>query len=158
HELAHQWFGNHVSLSKWRDIWVNEGAATFMEYRVVEAGGGRSVAAWLQAEYDAKSPRAHFWKLTIGDPGAQHLFDWPVYERGAMTMQALRQRIGEADFWALLRAWSTRHGGSHASSAQFEALAEELSGVDLDGFFEAWLRTPTRPDRTVENGLVLPEG
>lgn len=154
HELAHQWFGNHVSLTAWRDIWVNEGAATFMEHRFVEAGGGRSVAAWLRAEYDAHPPGDPFWRLTIGDPGPARLFAWPVYDRGAMTMQALRQRIGDEDFWTLLRTWIARHGRGHASSADFEALAEEISGTDLDAFFDAWLRTSRRPARTVETGLV----
>lgn len=154
HELAHQWFGNTVSVARWRDIWVNEGAATFMEHRWVESHGGRSVASWLGQEYDAYAPQDSFWRLTIGDPGPDHLFDWAVYHRGAMTMQALRQRIGEADFWTLLRTWIRRHDGSHASSAQFEALAEEVSGEELDGFFEAWLRTPARPARTADNGLV----
>lgn len=158
HELAHQWFGNDVAVLRWRDVWVNEGAATFMEQRHEELGGGRSVAAWLREEYEAYAPEDSFWTLRIGTPGAANLFEWPVYQRGAMTMQALRTRVGESAFWALLREWTSRHGDGNASSAQFEALAEEVSGVDLGAFFDAWLRTPSRPARTVANGLVPPTG
>lgn len=154
HELAHQWFGNTVSVARWRDIWVNEGAATFMEYRHEELTGGKSAARWLQDEYAAYAPEDTFWSLQIGRPGPARLFAWPVYQRGAMTMQALRNRVGEDDFWRVLRSWLRTYAGGNASSAQFEALAEEVSGEELDGFFDAWLRTPERPSRTVENGLV----
>ena len=56
-----------------------------------------------------------------------------------MTFQALRNRVGEADFWAILQAWVTDHRNGHGTRAAFHALAEDVSGEDLDGFFGVWL-------------------
>ena len=152
HELAHQWFGDHVAVERWRDIWLNEGFATFMEWRWAERRGGRSAARTLRDAYRVQ--QASFWDVTIGDPGADRIFDGAVYDRGAMTLQALRQRVGEAVFWRIIRSWIREQGGGNAGSADFEALATRLSGQDLSGFFTAWLRTPDRPERTAANGLA----
>jgi aminopeptidase N len=156
HELAHQWFGDSVAVHGWRDVWLNEGAATFMEARYAETHGGRSAQAWLDSGYDAQPPGASFWHLEVADPGPGHLFDRAVYQRGGMTLQALRHRIGDADFWSLLRRWLSVGAGGTGSTPQFEAMAEQVSGVDLDGFFHDWLHTTTKPPRTEDNGLVAP--
>lgn len=153
HELAHQWFGNHVAVQRWRDIWLNEGFATFMEWRWNERNGGRSAAAALRFAYDTNPRGSSLWSLEIGAPGPGHVFDYAVYERGAMTVQALRNRVGEQDFWRIIRTWLAEQGGRNGSSAQFEALAERVSGEDLQGFFEAWLRTGAKPADTAANGL-----
>ena len=151
HELAHQWFGDHVAVERWRDIWLNEGFATFMEWRWAERRGGSPADRTLRSNYRAQP--ASFWEVTIGDPGAARLFDGAVYDRGAMTLQALRNRVGDEVFWRILRTWIAEQGGGNAGSADFEALAARLSGQDLSGFFTAWLRTPSRPERTADNGL-----
>ena len=153
HELAHQWFGNTVSVRRWQDIWLNEGAASFMEHRYEESIGGRPAREWLAETYASYAAQDPFWDVPIGAPGKRRLFDWAVYERGAMTMQALRNRIGEKPFWQLLRSWLAQHRNANASSAQFQDLAEQVSGLDLDAFFRAWLVTPSRPAQTAANGL-----
>ena len=78
-------------------------------------------------------------------PGPDHIFDGPVYDRGAMTLHALRQRIGDADFFRLLKRWTALHAGGNVSTAQFIALAQRVSGQNLDGFFKTWLFTPSKP-------------
>jgi aminopeptidase N len=70
-----------------------------------------------------------------------------------MTMQALRHRIGTEAFGTLLRRWVAERRHGTGSTEDFTALAGTVSGQDLTGFFDAWLRTPARPAATVENGL-----
>ena len=150
HELAHQWFGDDVAIERWRDIWLNEGAATFMEKRYKETHGGEAAAQWLACRYENES--GSFWNLAIGDPGPDAIFDRPVYDRGAMLLQALRNRIGETDFWTLLRTWLDEHSGGNGSTADFRALADEVSGEDLSALFDAWLSSG-KPADTTANGL-----
>lgn len=159
HELAHQWFGDSVSVESWSDIWLNEGAATFFEWRYAETHGGAPAAERLRTEYDAMAADDDFWAGRVADPCPTHqncassIFAPFVYQRGSMAFQALRNRVGEADFWSLLRRWVAEHRGATGSTAQFTALAEEVSGEDLDAFFAAWLTSPTKPADTVANGL-----
>lgn len=154
HELAHQWFGDSVSVARWRDIWLNEGIATFMQIRYDEAVEGRDAQKWLTDYHASLGSGDWFWEIQVADPGRRNLFGWSVYERGGMTMQALRHRIGEDDFWLLLRTWLSTYRDANATSEQFEALAEQVSGEDLDGFFEAWLRAKGKPAKTADNGLI----
>ena len=153
HELAHQWFGDSVSVENWHDIWLNEGPATFFEARYRATHGGESAGAWLDGWYGMYDASSSFWKLSIADPGATHLFDWAVYLRGGMTLQALRQRIGNGDFWTVLRRWVAERRDGNGSTEQFVALAEEVSGEDLSGFFDAWVNAEEKPADTAANGL-----
>ena len=153
HELAHQWFGDSVAVHEWRDIWLNEGFATFMERRYDETHGGPDAQRWLESTFDAFGPTDPYWHLAIADPGARDIFVPQVYDRGAMTLQALRHRVGEVAFWTILRTWAADHAGSTGSTEEFRALAERVSGQDLGGFFQAWLFASERPARTAENGF-----
>ena len=154
HELAHQWFGDSVAVQGWRDIWLNEGAATFVEAWYAEAHGGRAGQLWLTGLYEDLPAKSSFWDLPIADPGADQIFAREVYLRGGMTFQALRHRVGEADFRHLLRRWVGDRRGGNGSTEQFIALAELVSGEDLAGFFQAWLVDRSRPARTAANGLA----
>lgn len=146
HELAHQWLGDLVAVKGWKDIWVNEGLASYME--LLEDGWGfQRPEVWLRASWD---PDAVDWGVRIADPGRPDLFNWAVYVRGAMAVQALRNRIGTPALKKLLRAWVT--GRSHGSVAEFERLAKAVSGEDLDGFFDAWLHARRMPAKTAANG------
>ena len=154
HELAHQWFGDSVALQRWRGIWLNEGAATFMELRWAETHGGKTARTWLRERYDANPAGSSFWDRRTGDPGPDHIFDdGLVYVRGAMTFQALRNRVGEHDFWRILRLWLSSRAGGTGTTRQFVDLAERVSGQRLGSFFDAWLFTAARPADTAANGL-----
>ncbi len=153
HELAHQWFGDDIAVQGWRDIWLNEGFASFMEWRWTETHGGRKGAAILRSYYDNVGAQSGFWKVVVADPGAAKVFDPAIYGRGAMTLQALRNRVGGAVFWRIVRTWIREQRGGNGSTEEFEEVAGRVSGQDLGSFFTAWLRTPSKPAKTAENGL-----
>ena len=154
HELAHQWFGDDIAVQGWRDIWLNEGFATFMEWRWAETHGGSSAQETLHRTYDATDASSPFWRVTVADPGAANVFDGAIYDRGGMTLQALRNRVGEEAFWLIVRAWIDEQSGGNGSTEEFEETAERVSGQELTGFFIAWLRTPEQPATTAANGLA----
>jgi aminopeptidase N len=143
HELAHQWFGNSLTIAEWRHIWLNEGFATYAEWLWSEESGGPSVEdlAGLWRARLSSLPA----DLVIGDPGEANLFDERVYKRGALTLHALRARVGDSAFFALLRSWadSRRHGT--VTTAEFIAHAESATGPSLGDLFTAWLDEPALP-------------
>ncbi|MEV6114406.1 M1 family metallopeptidase [Streptomyces sp. NPDC052109] len=145
HESAHQWFGDSVSLTAWKDIWLNEGFATYAEWLYAEQHGGDSAQKAFDALY-ARPASDHLWAFPAGDPGSgKNIFDTPVYARGAMTLHELRKAVGDHDFFRILRAWTAAHGGGHGTTAQFQRLAEQISGKRLDGLFHTWLFTKGKP-------------
>jgi aminopeptidase N len=146
HELAHQWFGDDVALARWQDIWLNEGFATYAEWLWEEYKGRGSPQEIFQATYDAIPADDEFWATVIGDPGVELLFHDAVYVRGAMTLQALRNEVGDDAFWPIIREWASSKSGGHGTTDEFIALAERVSGQQLDDLFETWLFTGTKPD------------
>jgi len=155
HELTHQWFGDSVRLSRWRDVWLNEGFATFMEWYWSETHGGPSALEHLLDDY-AQEP-ASFWHTHVDDPGAKHLWGTPVYERGALALEALRNRVGDKVFWRILRGWASTRAGRTGTTKQFERYAAKVAHQRLGGFFKAWLHATRRPAMTAANGLATPE-
>ncbi|WP_020117939.1 M1 family metallopeptidase [Streptomyces canus] len=147
HENAHQWFGDSVSLTSWKDIWLNEGFATYAEWLYTEQHGGDSAQRSFDDLY-AKPASDELWEFPPGNPGSgANIFGTPVYARGAMTLHALRTAVGDRAFFPILRAWASGHRFGHGTTAQFERLAERVSGKDLDGLFRTWLDTPGKPNR-----------
>ncbi|MBL1108905.1 M1 family metallopeptidase [Streptomyces sp. 5-8] len=146
HESAHQWFGDSVSLTAWKDIWLNEGFATYAEWLYAEQHGGDSAQRTFDALY-ARPASDGLWAYPPGDPGSgARIFGTPVYARGAMALHELRRAVGDRDFFRILRAWAGGHRGGHGTTAQFVRLAEEKSGKRLDGLFHTWLYTPGKPN------------
>jgi hypothetical protein len=146
HEYAHMWFGDDLRLARWQDIWLNEGFATYAEWLWLEKQG----LSTAKAQFDERFalPTNHpLWTVQIGNPGAatDKLFHPAVYERGAMTLHALRVRIGDERFFQLLRTWAASQAGDTVSTPEFVALAEQVSGQQLDDFFDQWLFTASRP-------------
>ena len=152
HENAHQWFGDSVSVNQWKDIWLNEGFATYAEWLWSE----HQLQGTAQAIFDATYSRAAndpFWAIAIGNPTIPQTFSSAVYDRGGLTLNALRVRLGDAAFFTLLKDWVGLRQDGTGSTAQFIALAEQESGLDLTSFFDAWLFSPTKPPVTADNGF-----
>jgi aminopeptidase N len=148
HELAHQWFGDSVTPATWQDTWLNEGFATYSEWLWVEQTEGQAAFDRLLRTQYTRMVRAQMGPPALPPP--DQLFSAPVYIRGAWSLHALRLRIGDDAFFALLRAWVTRYRYSNASTADFIALAEEVSGRRLADFVKSWLYDDPVPP--------LPEG
>ncbi len=144
HELAHQWYGDSVAVQAWQHIWLNEGFATYAQWLWSEEQGFETTAE-IFADHYSTPAGSSFWDLTIGDPGPDDLFDGAVYDRGAMTLHALRETIGDADFFALLPAWAQQQETGNGTTTEFVALAEQISGQQLDALFDDWLFTPAKP-------------
>ena len=145
HEIAHQWFGNAVTPEQWPDIWLNEGFARWSEWIFTEKTGGATAQSRFDALYASwgdTSPR----NTPPGDVGGpKNLFSSTVYDRGAMTLQALRVKIGEEAFFRTLRTWYAKYRYGNATTDDFEAVAERASGQQLDQFFQIWIYTPGKP-------------
>ena len=125
HELAHQWFGNSVSLARWQDIWLNEGFACYAEWLWSPAGGGPSTDEQARTHWDALHRQP--MDLLLADPGPDLMFDDRVYKRGALTLHALRRTIGDEAFFTVLRAWCRDHRHSNAGTDDFVALCARVA-------------------------------
>ncbi|MBM0260128.1 M1 family metallopeptidase, partial [Micromonospora sp. 4G55] len=143
HELAHQWFGNSVSLAKWQDIWLNEGLATYAEWLWAEHLGTGTAQAAFDRRYAGSSSR--LWQTKPAEPGRQNLFSESVYQRGGMTVHALRVAVGDPAFFKILKTWAAEKRNGNATTDEFVAVAERVSGKQLDKLFAAWLHGIERP-------------
>ncbi|MFN8495284.1 MAG: M1 family metallopeptidase [Caldilineaceae bacterium] len=145
HELSHQWFGDSVSLKSWRDIWLNEGFATYFQNLWVEHTAGKAAFTRnMQEMYDLMQ-RQHL--PPPGSPALPDLFGPAVYVRGAWTLHALRLKVGDDLFFEILRTYYTRYQYSNASTADFIAVANAVSGQKLDSFFNTWLYATPVPSQ-----------
>jgi aminopeptidase N len=147
HELAHQWFGNAVSPERWHSIWLNEGWATYAEWLWNDHQGVES-AQEAYNDWYAPDRTPSYWEFQIGDPGPHGLFNGQVYDRGAATLHALRVEVGDNAFFAGARLWLERYNDSAATSEDFQAVYEEVTGEDLDWFFQIWLWDQVKPPAT----------
>ncbi|MGI5193398.1 M1 family metallopeptidase [Streptomyces sp. CA-288835] len=145
HELAHQWYGNLVSVAGWKDIWINEGFARYAQWLWSEhegEGTAQELADYVYASLPADDP---FWKVRPGDPGPENQFHLAVYDRGALALQALRNEIGDEDFFAILKGWPKKHAHGNATVGEFVKYAERISDRPLAALFDTWLYQPSKP-------------
>ena len=145
HELAHQWFGDAVTLRQWPDIWLHEGFAAWSEWIWSERHGGPSAQEIFEELFNDAGDAAPLGPARpAACPRPPSLFSDSVYDRGAMTLQALRVEVGDATFFRILRDWFAQHRYGNATTADFIALAERDSHRNLRGFFQLWLDKPGR--------------
>ena len=145
HELAHQWFGNSVALGRWQDMWLNEGFATYFSALWEEHQGGREALDRImnssyQGMVNQRLPAPAY-------PKADNLFGGSVYVRGAWVLHALRLEAGDEIFFDILRTYYNQFQNGNATTDDFIAVAEEVSGTDLTEFFDAWLFGDEIPEK-----------
>jgi aminopeptidase N len=146
HELSHMWFGDSVTLTEWPDIWLHEGFATWSEWIWSEHEGNKTAQKYFDNLYNTPAQDTVFWTPPPAVPGTPALmFNGTIYNRGGMTLQALRQKVGDFAFFQIMRTWAADNRYGNVTTAQFIALAEQVSGMQLDHFFDVWLFQPEKP-------------
>jgi aminopeptidase N len=142
HENAHQWYGNSVTVSEWKDICLNECFASYAQWLWDEAKNGADLDEQYRTEVSRSADR--LWSGRLYDMGAGNEFS-AVYEKGPLALHALRREIGDTAFDKVLKDWPARHRDGNASWPEFEKFVAEIAGKDLKGFFDAWFRGDTQP-------------
>ncbi|MFJ4581992.1 M1 family metallopeptidase [Streptomyces echinatus] len=147
HELAHQWYGDSVTPETWQDMWLNEGFATYAWWLYQEDFGGPSAQETFMDLYDGDDEA--LWAFPPAKPSsAAHISDTPVYERGAMVLQKIRQKTGDDTFYDIIQGWAAAHRHGNASTADFTAYVERSApDEDFSGIWRDWLYGDRKPDR-----------
>jgi aminopeptidase N len=144
HELAHQWFGNSLTVGRWQDIWLHEGFACYAEWLWSERADGQPAddfarAAWAKL---AALPQ----DLLLADPGPDLMFDDRLYKRGALTLHALRLSIGDENFFGLLASWAAMHRHGSVGTEAFLAHAGQWTGAPVTQELTRWLDSRALPE------------
>ncbi|MEY4039453.1 MAG: hypothetical protein RLZZ52_321 [Actinomycetota bacterium] len=143
HELAHQWFGNSVGIAQWSDIWLNEGFACYAEWLWSEKSGGITTQGMAESHHVLL--RQLDQDIIVGDPGPELMFDDRVYKRGALTLHALRKKVGDEKFFAIVREWVSHYAHALATTEDFIRLSQAHSTSSLTTLFDDWLFTAQLP-------------
>jgi aminopeptidase N len=146
HELAHQWWGDLVTLEDWPEIWLNEGFATYSdalwwEHLYGMAGLKVRMQDFKSILFERYSGPHH----AIYDPPQGYLFSAIEYEKGAWVLHMLRFVVGEDNFWKILKTYAKTYAYDTVSTDDFKSDCEEFYGADLDWFFDQWIYEPGYP-------------
>lgn len=154
HELAHEWFGDSVTPGSWRDMWLNEGFATYAEWLWQEDHDGDTADAVFRALYqgtyfDDPDDGKAIWDFPPArPPDAARLSDSPVYERGAMVLHKIRKTVGDDTFYDIVQGWAAAHRHGNATTADFTAYVEKKApDKDFGRIWKDWLYGEGRPAR-----------
>lgn len=142
--IGFQYFGNSVSVAQRQDRWLTQGLGAYMGWLWIEESKGaaalQTLVQRIHTSYNLDFPPA--------SPTANDLENDSIYYRSSLAIHALRARLGDERFFQLLRTFYTRYRSGNASTADFIAVAEEVSGEDLAAFFQAWLYDDKLPPLT----------
>lgn len=144
HEIAHQWYGNSVSVGSWADICLNECLASYSQWLWAEGKQGMDLDQRYHRAVDRLRENTAFWSPKLYDMGAGNEFNG-VYDKGILAIHALRRQIGDEAFARVLPEWSAAHRDGNASWPEFERFVADIAGQDLGEFFDAWFRGTRLP-------------
>ena len=144
HEYAHQWYGDVVTPDTWKDLWLNEGFAMYLQIRWEVKHGYRTMAQWRRTlvQYD------QILRDAYGPPGEYDRGSWGstnVYYCVALMLDRLRSKIGAADFAKVLRGWPARHRYDNVHRRQWVRWLNQVTGRDLGPFVRKWLTSRDSP-------------
>ncbi|PQZ96633.1 peptidase M1 [Arthrobacter sp. MYb224] len=139
HEFSHQWWGNSLTLKRWKDIWLHEGFACFSEWLYSEAAGVMPMAERARLAWELLDGQDQ--DLAMGDPGAKDMFDDRVYKRGAMALFALLGELGTETFYTMLKEWVAARSHGHVDTEAFIAHAQGFApdALDVAALLRPWL-------------------
>jgi aminopeptidase N len=163
HELAHQWFGDTVSVENWSDIWLNEGFAEYAAWMYLESSKGREAfEKHVRGQYGfyrvmtERAPRGDAGSAENeadsriepppGKPSIHSMFGASVYVRGPLALHALRLEVGDETFLALMRSWVAEHKNANASVADFLEHVQKSSTSNARTLLEHWIFDPKMPN------------
>jgi aminopeptidase N len=146
HEMAHQWYGDQVTPDDWRDVWMNEGMAMYLQGCWEAEADGRSVDAVMDdyASFE-DNLRAKAGPPAAYDPA--QFGEGNIYYGPALMWHELRKKIGDDAFWDVVRRWPARDPETNASRGEYLDWLVAETHVDRS-FFEDWLLSPTTPPRS----------
>ena len=144
HEIAHQWFGNAITENDWNDVWLSEGFATYFTLLFIEHAYGKAafddgLRESRKSIYDLDTKLPNYRVVHENLVDMSKVTTRLTYEKGAWVLHMLRQEMGDAKFWAGIRAYYATHLNGTASTADFRRAMEKASGRDLTAFFQQWL-------------------
>jgi aminopeptidase N len=157
HEIAHQWFGNSATETDWPHLWLSEGFATYLTLIYQEKINGRELFI-NELEQDRKQIIA-FSKsypnpvIDSTQKDLMKLLNANSYQKGSWVLHMLRKKVGDEVFQKIIQSYYSKYQLSNASSADFERIAEQISGLELTTFFNQWLRRPGIPQLSVRLGV-----
>jgi aminopeptidase N len=141
HELAHQWFGNHVTCGSWEDIWLNEGFASYLVTVYVERENPALWRMWLQSDIDYITDEPDGSVLCDDTTSISRIFDDRLtYAKGAYLLHMLRWQVGDSAFFAGLRNYLNDPllQAGFARTGDLKNHLEQVSGQNLTTFFDQW--------------------
>ena len=143
HELAHQWFGDLVTMREWSHIWLNEGFASYAEALWAEHLGGPEAYHDYVASFDRGLFPTSVFVYDSTNIGS--LFSRTVYDKGALVLHMLRHVLKDEAFFAALKAYAVEFAYSNATTEDFRRVCERVYGADLTWFFQQWVYGLYRP-------------
>jgi aminopeptidase N len=140
HELGHQWFGNHVTCATWSDIWLNEGFASYTEYLAAKyLNSPANALSVLNGMHT--SAKAGIGSVYVTDTNnVSRIFSSALtYEKGGSAVRVLHYILGDSLFFNMCRTYLNKHGNGNASTADLAQVCKEVSGKNLDYYFDQWI-------------------